>query len=219
MYCRVCKTCSNFFYKEDYRTFYLCPQCSLIFTMDFPNKTFQEKHYKSQWETANSTFWKDQVNGLLSIIEKCNVSGRILDFGSGSGETVNELLRRGKDVTPVDPLTTGYLKDQNYPHKFNIVIAIEVIEHLHNLLEEINEISNVLTEDGIVICTTQLTNFFIDTENAQTQFTNWWYKNDQTHVNFFCNKTIIKLAELGSYSSVDIYENKAFVLKKQHPPG
>lgn len=214
MNCRVCKTNSVFFCKEDYRTFYLCPKCNLIFTNDIPDKEFQEKHYKSQWETTNSTFWKSQVDVLLSIFEKYNVTGRILDFGSGSGEMTKELHRRGYDVNPVDPMSTGYLKDQNYPFKFNIVIATEVLEHLLNLCEEINEINKVLTENGIVICSTLLTNSFIDCTNAQTQFINWWYKNDRTHVNFFCNKTLFKLVEIGNYSSVDIYENKVFVLRR-----
>ncbi len=81
-------------------------------------------------------------------------------------------------------------------------------------MEEVNEINKVLIEDGIVVCSTFLTNSFIDSINACSQFSKWWYKEDLTHVNFFCNKSLLKMAEFGNYSSVDIYEDKVFVLKK-----
>lgn len=211
--CRVCETDSGIFY-NDTRTFYLCPQCSLIFTFDIPDNAYQKKHYRSQWEDSDPAFWKSQVDVLLQLIGKYNSYGKVLDFGSGSGGITKELKGRGYDVDSVDPISSGYLKEQNYSYKFNTVVAVEVVEHLPNLWEEINEIKKVLTENGIIICSTLLTNPFIDSLDAQSVFAKWWYKDDQTHVSFFCNKTLSLLSEMGNFSSVDIYEDKVFVLKR-----
>ena len=143
---------------------------------------------------------------------------RILDFGSGSGQMTDEFLRRGYDVTPLEPMTHGYLKDQNYSAQFDVVIAVEVIEHLLEPWEELHEIENVLAQDGIVIFSSLLTNSFIDRPDVREQFKNWWYKDDPTHVSFFCNRVLSKMADMENYD-IDIFDDKAFVLKRGRGKG
>ena len=115
-------------------------------------------------------------------------------------------------MTPLDPISNGYLKDQSYPYKFNVVVAVEVIEHLLDIWEEITEINKVLSHDGIMIFTTYLTNHFIDRPDARNYFKNWWYKDDPTHLNFFCTRTLVKLAGKIDFKTLDIYGKNAFVL-------
>ncbi len=209
--CRICNSPSALFF-QDQRAFYKCPECCLIFTDDFAAKEAEEKHYKDQWTTTDPGFWKSQVDVLLQLIENYRTPRHILDFGSGSGEMTNELRQRGFDVTPLEPMTHGYLKDQNYSLKFDVVIAVEVIEHLLEPWDEIREIENVLAPDGIVVFTSLLTNPFIDRPDAREQFKNWWYKDDPTHVSFFCNQVLSKMADMKSYD-IDIFGNNVFVLK------
>ena len=149
----------------------------------------------------------------MSYVQTYRSPDKILDFGSGSGELTKELRQRGYHVTALEPMTDGYLKDQNYPHPFDVVVAIEVIEHLPNIWEELREIEKVLTRDGIVFFSTMMTNHFIELPDAAEQFKNWWYKDDPTHLSFLCNHTLSKIADLGNYD-IDIFENKAFVLRK-----
>ncbi len=184
----------------------------MIFTEDLPEKSLEEKHYRDQWQTTDPAFWKSQVDVLLQLIQNYHTPKRILDFGSGSGEMTRELRGRGYDVTPLEPMLHGYLKDQDYSHKFDVVIAVEVIEHLQNPWEEIREIEKILPPEGIVIFSTLLTNAFIDRPDAGEQFKNWWYKDDPTHVSFFCNQALAKMADMGNYA-IDIYQDKVFVLK------
>ena len=210
--CRICHASSPLFFR-DLRAFYKCPECCLIFTFDLPGKEAEETHYKNQWTTTDTSFWKKQVDVLLQLIDNYRTPTRILDFGSGSGEMTNEFRQRGYDVTPLEPMTHGYLKDQNYSSKFDVVIAVEVIEHLPEPWEELNEIENVLAPDGIVIFSSLLTNSFIDRPDAHEQFKNWWYKDDPTHVSFFCNRVLSKMADMKNYD-IDIFDDKAFVLKR-----
>jgi SAM-dependent methyltransferase len=98
----------------------------------------------------------------------------------------------------------GSLANHNYQNMFDTVIATEVIEHLPNLWDELKNIMGVLTNDGIAVFTTLMTNAFIDTPNEQFAFRKWWYKDDLTHVSFFCNRSLAKLAELGHFK-IDVY--------------
>lgn len=213
MHCRVCKTGSTLIF-NDHRSFFKCPSCSLIFTQSSVDKASEEKHYKQQWKDQGENFWKDSVDVFLSVVQRYRTPHKILDFGSGSGGLTKELQNRGFDVTPIEPMIHGYLKDQNFPNKFDVIVAIEVIEHLPNLWDELQEIEKVLTTEGIIVFTTQLTNRFINTEPEKESFRNWVYKDDQTHVSFFCNKTLFVMAEMWNYN-IDIFGDNLFVVRRR----
>jgi 2-polyprenyl-3-methyl-5-hydroxy-6-metoxy-1,4-benzoquinol methylase len=55
-----------------------------------------------------------------------------------------ELQRHAYQVTLLEPLNDGYIKDQQYPFLFDIVVVVEVIEHLPNVWEELEHIEKVL---------------------------------------------------------------------------
>ena len=210
--CRICNSPSILFFQDE-RSFYKCPECRLIFSEDFPGKADEEKHYKTQWATTDPDFWKGQVDVLVQLIDNYRTPKHILDFGSGSGEMTREFQKRGYDITPLEPMIHGYLKDQHYSPRFDVVIAVEVLEHLPDPWNEIREIENVLVPDGIVIFSTLLTNAFIDLPDAANHFKDWWYKDDPTHVSFFCNHVLSKMADIGNYD-IDIIGDKVFVLKR-----
>ncbi len=203
MLCRICNTSSNQYYKDS-RVFYKCPQCSFIFTEHSLDREGQEKHYKGQWGNSGKEYAITLTDNLLSIINKYRKPSRILDFGSGSGSLTDEFLSRGINTTPYEPMIHGNLNEQNYQDKFDAVIATEVIEHLPNLWDELKNIMEVLTHNGIAVLTTLMTNAFVDTPNEQFAFRKWWYKDDLTHVSFFCNRSLAKLSELGHFK-IDVY--------------
>ena len=169
MFCKICNTSSNQFYK-DTRVFYKCPQCSLLFTDQTLDREGQEKHYKGQWENCNKEHIISLTDNLLTIINKYRKPSRILDFGSGSGSLTDEFLSRGIDTPTSAHMTHGNLAKHNFQNKFDTVIATEVIEHLLNLWDELNNIMEVLTHNGIAVFTTLMTNAFIDTPNEQFVF-------------------------------------------------
>ncbi len=182
-----------------------------------PKEKFQNTFYKEQWEEQSKQFWGEQVDVLLKIIGKYKSPIHILDFGAGSGGLTEELRRRGKNVTALEPMFHGYLKDQQYPEPFDVVVAVEVIEHLPNLWEELDEIDKVMTSDGIFIVTTNLTNPFIDRPDAVEQFRSWCYKDDPTHVNFFSNRSLDFIAERKNWT-IDVYKDQLFVARKSPSP-
>lgn len=210
--CRLCGTESTLFY-TDSRRFYRCPLCQLIFTNDTSSSADQEAHYKNQWRNQDEAFWKGQADTIINIVTRYVTPRRILDFGSGAGSLSRELAGRGYDVTSLEPMTHGYLKDQRYPDRFDAVVAVEVIEHIPNLLEELEELDKVLADGGVMLFATLLTSRFIDADDARDQFAAWWYKDDQTHVSFFCNRSLPVMERIFGWK-IDVYGNQAFVVRR-----
>ncbi|MBI5637924.1 MAG: class I SAM-dependent methyltransferase [Nitrospinae bacterium] len=211
--CRVCNRASEVFYR-DARTFYRCGNCSLIFTNETAPPPEQEKHYKSQWGNQQSEFWKEQAEAILQIIRRYHEPRHILDFGAGSGALTDELRKRGLDCTPLEPMLHGFLKDQKYFHKFDVIVGVEVIEHLPNLWDELREMEKVLAPGGIMLFTTLLTEAFINAPDAAARFKEWWYKDDQTHVTFFGYRSLEVLGDIAGYD-VDVVVDKVIVFKKK----
>lgn len=210
--CRVCSGVAVPFFAGA-RNFYRCVACSLVFTDETGSRDEQEKHYKAQWGNAQPEFWKQQAETLLSVAQKYGVPKRALDFGAGSGELTRELVRRGIDCTPLEPMTHGYLKDQRYAEKFDLIVAVEVVEHLVDLWEELREMEKALAPGGVVLFTTLLTEGFIHLPDAAAHFKNWWYKDDLTHVSFFCHSSLDALGRVGGWE-VDVIAGQVIALRR-----
>jgi 2-polyprenyl-3-methyl-5-hydroxy-6-metoxy-1,4-benzoquinol methylase len=65
-------------------------------------------------ENHQARFWKNQTDALISYIQKYLTPKRILDFGAGSGEMIQDLQRHGYQVTTLESMNDGHLKDQQY---------------------------------------------------------------------------------------------------------
>ncbi len=211
--CRVCNRGSSVFYRDS-RTFYRCGNCSLIFTDEIAQAPDQEKHYKAQWGNQQDEFWKGQAEAILQIIRRYHEPRHVLDFGAGSGALTDELRRRGVDCTPLEPMVHGFLKAQSYPHKFDAIIGVEVIEHLPNLWEELREMEKVLAPAGIMLFTTLLTEAFVNAPDAAARFKEWWYKDDPTHVTFFGYRSLEVLGDIAGYD-VDVILDKVIVFTRK----
>lgn len=210
--CRVCDGPSVPFY-NDRRAFYRCLSCSLVFTLEIAAPDEQERHYKSQWEIQQPDFWRGQTDALLGVAERYVAPRRVLDFGAGSGGMTLELKRRGIDCTPLEPMEHGYLKDQRYPAPFDAIFAVEVVEHILDLWAELNAMYAVLAPGGIIVLTTLLTEKFIRLPDAAEHFKEWWYKDDPTHVSFFCKSALDALAKRGGWD-VDVIAEQVIVLRR-----
>lgn len=99
----------------------------------------------------------------LSLIEKN--PKKILELGTGGGEFMSVLKKRGYNVIGLDILPNKILLEKGYdirkcdlneglPFKkssFDVVIGLEVLEHLYNPYEMMKEIRRVLRPGGYAI--------------------------------------------------------------------
>ncbi len=212
MDCKICSTSSVLFF-ENGRNFFRCPHCWFVFTPDHASKPEEEAHYKKQWGEAEPGSWLNKARTLVNVILQYKKPESILDFGSGCGSLTKALNELGIPTTPLEPMIHGHLKDQNYSEKFDAVIGVEVIEHLPDPWAELKELEKILAPGGVMVFSTLLTNSFIEHPQASEYFKQWWYKDDPTHVGFYCNRALDALSNLGKYD-IDVFADQLFVIRK-----
>ena len=124
--------------------------------------------------------WK-ALDHLISHILKLKDIGYVLDYGSGSGLHVelwkqifseadlyfcdisSVALQQLGDKYPEFKLKCGEVKGNKAPFddsSFDVVVSVEVMEHVENLDDYLNDIFRLLKPDGIFIWSTPCANRF-----------------------------------------------------------
>ena len=108
------------------------------------------------------------ADSILKYLKKINKKGRILDVGCATGFLLDQARKQGWEVYGVElsawavdyaknklqlpNITQGSLKDANYPDNFfDVVVLKDVIEHLTDPKETLEQIRHVLKPAGIIV--------------------------------------------------------------------
>jgi len=158
---------------------------------------------------------------------------RILDVGCGNGKVAHEILKQklGEKVYGIDldeTLLSQAKKEGVITHKldlnfekfpfsdeyFDIVISIDVIEHILNLNHFLSEINRVLKKDGILVLSTPNIQFIyyiiklILGYGPKTSFGKGKYYGaelyDGGHIHYFTLKDLIKLLNYNHFIVLDV---------------
>ena len=154
--------------------YYKCSKCGFIFTNHMDNWTpedFKEKIYNFEYGLADGVIpgfeaGADDPRKTISYNNGTNIANyfldskdqiKVLDFGAGGnpGNTGLALIDKGFDVTSFEPYLADQSSDIKY-HQYDLIIAIEVLEHCHDLLEVGYSLSKLLSRDGILWIQTAL---------------------------------------------------------------
>ncbi|MGD9761484.1 MAG: class I SAM-dependent methyltransferase [Candidatus Izemoplasmatales bacterium] len=128
-----------------------------------------------------------------------------LDFGAGHSVVIADLLNESSlNVKIFDPFFHNFQELLN--DKYDYIIACEVVEHFHNPLKEFTLLYSMLNPNGKLIIMT-------DPLRETTIFSNWYYKNDETHVFFYSLKTFQFIKEKFQFKELMI-NDRLIVLKK-----
>jgi glycosyltransferase involved in cell wall biosynthesis/SAM-dependent methyltransferase len=187
---RNCRICDNnaFMVFEDTRPFYLCENCGLIFTDCYLTQDETSHHYRSQY--SDSFDWNKEAQAMIEMVSFAVTPRKIFDFGSGSGGLTNALRSMGYEVNSYEPMLHGDFSSEDYERDHDLVILNQVIEHTENASKILDDIYSLTRPGGIIFMTTLTTDIMInETEMFQELFASWWYKDDQTHISFFCQRT------------------------------
>jgi len=141
---------------------------------------------------------------------------RILEVGCGNGYVANILARQGHDVIGIDTAADGIaiaktafqgirfecwsIYDEELATKLgtvDLVVAIEVIEHLMYPRDLFRQAARILRKDGLLILTTPYHGYI---KNLLLSIGNTWDRHfgvdwDGGHIKFFSPRTLVAMAE------------------------
>jgi hypothetical protein len=142
---------------------------------------------------------------LDPLLERISNNSSGLDFGSGPGPTLSIMLEEcGHQVNLYDKFYAS--NDSVFERKYDFITATEVLEHLSDPMFELNRLVGLLKNNAYLAVMTQLL-------TPQIDFSNWYYKNDPSHISFFSKKTFNYLANNFGIEVFYISERVVFLKK------
>ena len=211
--CPLCNTNQKLAFLSDAeREYYRCSCCDLIFVpreyhlSEIDQRARYDSHNNDPGDLRYRNFFKQLLVPLLAILPS-NSYG--LDFGSGPGPTLSLMLEEcGHNVDLYDKFYAQ--NDAVFQNRYDFITATEVVEHLPNPLKDLEALVKILQKGGILAIMTEIV-------SPQLDFTNWYYKNDPSHVCFYSEKTFLYLANLLGLEIMTLSE-RVIVLRKSLKP-
>ena len=152
-------------------------------------------------------------NALLDEFEKFRRTNKILDVGCGRGWFLQEAQKRGWNIygteysrTAVEiceskgiRMAIGKLDYKSFiEDEFDVITLFEVIEHINNPNEELENISKLLRTGGLLYCTTpnfnSLMRYYLRTEYNIIGY--------PEHLSYYTNKTLNKVVKSHGFKLV-----------------
>jgi SAM-dependent methyltransferase len=146
-----------------------CRNCGLWFVNPQPTVEELRQHYATY---DSGDLWRDMEEGfnrkVRSFILKRKQSGSVLDVGCGSGNFLRCMKDKGFLAFGIEPSVTGseYARDAlqieifhgmihdfmklNSVRRFDVITLLNVLEHLANPVETMEQLGDILAPDGIV---------------------------------------------------------------------
>lgn len=191
--CALCGSPLDSLRSGDNRLYHQCGPCDWI-VLDGAHHLPVEGQRARYLQHENSSDSAGYVKMLEGFIERgvapyAPPGGRILDFGSGPEPVLAGILRRMG--YPTDIYDLFFHPEESYRSQtYNLITLTEVLEHLSNPLEILRGLSQRLKPGGVLAVMT-----LFHPANPEA-FNAWWYRRDPTHVSFFTERTIRRLAEM-----------------------
>lgn len=163
-----------------------CSGCGLI-SLD-PQDRLDFKSESERYRLHNNDFndprYREYLSEkLLSLKEYFTLdSEHLLDFGCGEAAAIEKLsqaLGLSCRVFSYDP----HFYPEKPNEKFDGVLAIEVVEHFYDVQNAWAQMSAYLKPKGLLFVWTHMW-------DQQSDFSNWWYAKDPTHVVFYSKLTL-----------------------------
>jgi Zn ribbon nucleic-acid-binding protein len=196
----ICPLCQSenhtLIHKDQNREFLQCKDCGYIHVpkqyhlSESEEKLRYDTHNNDSQDARYRQFLSQLTIPLQGLIPENSIG---LDFGSGPGPTLSLMLEEvGHQVDLYDKFYAT--NERVFDKEFDFVTLSEVIEHLSDPVFELERLKSILkTECCIAIMTQILTN--------EIDFSDWYYKNDPSHIGFYTRKSLIFL---GNYLGFEV---------------
>ena len=206
--CHICNS-SKLAYNHKYFSFPIikCNQCGFIRATKTPSEVKLIEYYSIYSYDKDSGV--DQITltryqEILKKIKPYQKTNKLLDFGCGLGHFLEAAKEENWDVYgyELSQKANELLIDKNikticeeeftqYNNQFDVIICIEVIEHVTHPLETIFQIQKLLRSGGILYLTTpNIKNFSLSYMKNKEFFITY-----PEHLNYFTVKSIRKILD------------------------
>lgn len=200
--CRLCGGETEQYFRSRWRTYCRCRRCSYIqvAVQYLPDEETEKQRYLLHNNDPQASGYVKYLTRFCerTVFEHLAPGSRLLELGSGPNPVLAGILRdAGYQVRIYDP---HFADDPSVFHDhYDGAVAVEVIEHLRDPAQFLDRVSAVLKPGGFVFLRTELW------EGSSSEFAGWWYKEDITHVGFYCRKAIgyVARALSGQVESID----------------
>ncbi len=162
--------------------YHQCVNCGLVFkdSKFVPDSQKSLERYNLHNNSYDDKKYVDYLDRYLSdgFMKYYKNGAAVLDYGCGPEPVLQRLLleKYNINISVYDP--NFFECDLS---RYDFIISTEVFEHFKNVFSEIDRVISILNSGGILSIKTNFNN----TDN----FSNWWYKEDITHLSFYNEKT------------------------------
>ncbi len=188
--CRLCGSTDTDRLDLD-RVYHHCRQCDFIFTDEthLISKEEEKKRYLQHNNTLANTGYVAMFEAFITHALEPAFSRvqTVLDFGCGPNPVFAQIMKNhGKSVDVYDPFF--FPSDEYLSRRYDLITLTEVIEHIRYPLDALKMLISRLSDSGMLAVMTKF-------HSGVTDFDAWWYRKDNTHISFFSQKTVQRLAK------------------------
>ncbi len=195
---------------------YQCGSCGFIFVL-FPQKNILE-YYDSMSDKEYEEGREYRTKQHKRLLERLHANfpriKTILDVGAGTGMLIQEGKKQGFEVAGIEPSQWAVEVAQNHglkvfkgilPHPelehlhFDAITLIDVIEHVIDPINILNNCHSLLREDGKLLLVTPDVKSVV----ARILGNKWWHYRI-AHVGYFSVKTITLALEKAGFEVIKI---------------
>jgi hypothetical protein len=209
MNCLICLARARDFSRDSHRKYLECTECSLVFVPrhELVSDSQEKERYDHHQNSASDPHYQSYLQNIVSSLRPYLHPGDVgLDFGCGKAKVMEELLQNL--CLRVNSFDLYYHRREDFlKDSYNFIIMSEVIEHLRTPLPEMRRLSALLKPKGMIFIKTR----FLP---KREEFSNWFYKRDITHVQFFNDKSLNVLADRLGLSHFEVMGEDLFLLRK-----
>lgn len=190
--------------------YHCCQTCGFIWLdpESYLSRSDEKAHYDRHNNNPADHRYRAFLNRLWEPLKhKLTPGSSGIDYGSGPGPTLHRMAREdGFSCKHYDPY---YHPDESIlQNQYDFVTCSETAEHFYHPKKEFQKLANLLKPGGwLGIMTHRL--------QPETDFANWHYRHDPTHVSFYTDKSIQILAKATGFETTQFVSNSVVLLKNQ----
>lgn len=193
-----------------------CRACGLVFSKTIPTlQELIEEYAKYSRADTISDITVKRYEDLLKYFEKFRSSSNIIDVGAGDGQFAKvakekgwvsyatEFEERAVELCRAKGIIThqGKLDPANYEAgMFDVIFSSEVLEHINNPVEEIQNFHRLLRKGGLVYITTPNLNSI----SHKFLGPKWNIFHYPEHLAYYTPRTITKLFTNNGFKKVEV---------------